>query len=566
MAVLRGIFGLTSILSFVFAVYVAYSVHSMYQLFHPELCTSDDPLVKCLIPMIKTNSEGEWPPLQLRIYTSVNSDFRKVVSQGHEIHRIAFLDIGESMKKSVKIDIPKHTRNNGSLYVHTFLLPAQYKAVDPLQAEWNIQKSTKISEYRVPNAEAFKLMSDGNEEAASATTRSTKQLRASGTPVTHVRSVLPLTVVAEAPLFLRNNIPGEIYNQLQLFRKNGLIYYWPLFFIDKLSFRERDLVHIKPDTETIELNVQYRPLSIGKARLLISTLFSLEHFRSFGFSDHDLDEVKGIFTDTNFYFLAATIFVAAAHMLFDVLAFKNEISFWKNRKNMTGLSTRGLLWRAFSQCIVFLYLMEEKTSLLVLIPAGISVFVEAWKVTKALRVSVRFQGGLPRFTIRTPSAEEAQTDGFDSEAMHYLIYILIPLCLGGSLYSLVYVPHKSWYNWVVRCAANGVYAFGFLFMLPQLFVNYKLKSVAHLPWRSFMYKAFNTFIDDMFAFIITMPTAHRMACFRDDIVFLIYLYQRYLYPVDKTRANEFGESFEDNKKKKELPVVSEKTKKSKKTQ
>jgi len=40
-------------------------------------------------------------------------------------------------------------------------------------------------------------------------------------------------------------------------------------------------------------------------------------------------------------------------------------------------------------------------------------------------------------------------------------------------------------------------------------------------------KAFNTFIDDVFAFIITMPTAHRLACFRDDIVFVIYLYQRW---------------------------------------
>lgn len=35
---------------------------------------------------------------------------------------------------------------------------------------------------------------------------------------------------------------------------------------------------------------------------------------------------------------------------------------------------------------------------------------------------------------------------------------------------------------------SGVYAFGFLFMLPQLFINYKLKSVAHLPWKAFMYK------------------------------------------------------------------------------
>ena len=52
-----------------------------------------------------------------------------------------------------------------------------------------------------------------------------------------------------------------------------------------------------------------------------------------------------------------------------------------------------------------------------------------------------------------------------------------------------------------------------------------------------MYKAFNTFIDDLFAFIITMPTAHRVACFRDDVVFLIYLYQRYLYPVDPNRLD-----------------------------
>ena len=34
-----------------------------------------------------------------------------------------------------------------------------------------------------------------------------------------------------------------------------------------------------------------------------------------------------------------------------------------------------------------------------------------------------------------------------------------------------------------------------------------------------------------------MPTAHWVACFRDDIMFLIYLYQRYLYPVNKNRID-----------------------------
>lgn len=38
-----------------------------------------------------------------------------------------------------------------------------------------------------------------------------------------------------------------------------------------------------------------------------------------------------------------------------------------------------------------------------------------------------------------------------------------------------------------------------------------------------------------------MPTLHRLACFRDDVIFVIYLYQMYAYKVDKTRVNEFGQ-------------------------
>lgn len=63
-----------------------------------------------------------------------------------------------------------------------------------------------------------------------------------------------------------------------------------------------------------------------------------------------------------------------------------------------------------------------------------------------------------------------------------------------------------------------------------------------MPWRVMTYKFINTFIDDLFAFIIPMPTLHRLACFRDDIIFFVFLYQLYLYPVDKTRRNEFGQS------------------------
>jgi hypothetical protein len=68
--------------------------------------------------------------------------------------------------------------------------------------------------------------------------------------------------------------------------------------------------------------------------------------------------------------------------------------------------------------------------------------------------------------------------------------------------------------------------------------------VAHLPWRVLGYKFVNTFIDDLFAFIIRMPTMARMSCFRDDVVFIVYLWQRYLYPVDVSRPVEGGGEME----------------------
>ncbi|MCL4128365.1 UNVERIFIED_CONTAM: hypothetical protein GTU68_059357 [Idotea baltica] len=211
---------------------------------------------------------------------------------------------------------------------------------------------------------------------------------------------------------------------------------------------------------------------------------------------------------------------------------------------MGGISSTTVLWRTFAQGVIFLYLLEENTSLLVLLPAGVGALIEMWKVKKAFHVGL--DGWRPVFR-RVLTKEESNTKDLDTEGLRYLSYIMYPLCLGGAVYSLLYTPHKSWYSWVINSLVNGIYAFGFLFMMPQLFINYKLKSVAHLPWKSFMYKAFNTFIDDLFAFIITMPTAHRVACFRDDI-FVIYLYQRWLYPVDKTRVNEFGQTGEEDSK------------------
>ena len=54
-------------------------------------------------------------------------------------------------------------------------------------------------------------------------------------------------------------------------------------------------------------------------------------------------------------------------------------------------------------------------------------------------------------------------------------------------------------------------------MFPQLYVNYKLKSVSHMPWKFHVYRFLTTIIDDLYALLVRMPTMRRLACFRDGI-------------------------------------------------
>merc|ERR1712056_77970 len=131
--------------------------------------------------------------------------------------------------------------------------------------------------------------------------------------------------------------------------------------------------------------------------------------------------------------------------------------------------------------------------------------------------------------------------------MRYLKYFLYPLSACWGIYNLFHYDYKSWWSWLVSSLADFAYTFGFINMMPQIFINYKLKSVAHMPWRVLIYKFFNTFIDDVFAFFIMsdyMTKKHRFMTLRDDIVFFIFLYQHWIYKVDKTRPDEFGYVYE----------------------
>ncbi|XP_026581502.1 cleft lip and palate transmembrane protein 1-like [Pseudonaja textilis] len=128
----------------------------------------------------------------------------------------------------------------------------------------------------------------------------------------------------------------------------------------------------------------------------------------------------------------------------------------------------------------------------------------------------KIAGIFPRLTFKDKSTYiESSTKIYDDMAFRYLSWILFPLLGCYAVYSLLYMEHKGWYSWILSMLYGFLLTFGFITMTPQLFINYKLKSVAHLPWRMLTYKALNTFIDDLFAFVIKMPMMYRIGCLRD---------------------------------------------------
>ena len=163
-------------------------------------------------------------------------------------------------------------------------------------------------------------------------------------------------------------VPGDIGHVIQLTKSRKK--YLPILFVDELTMRLKDLRLVNATDTASEVEILYKPISFGKLRLFLQFSGALNSMHGMGFTDKDTDEVKGIFADTNLVLLLVTFGVSAIHLLFDFLAFKNDVSFWRSKKTVEGLSRKTILWRAFSQTVIFFYLMDEETSLLVLIPGN----------------------------------------------------------------------------------------------------------------------------------------------------------------------------------------------------
>lgn len=469
------------------------------------------------------------------------------------------------------VKLPRQVQENGTLWAH-FYVAISGSELDPMAKDYDSSKAFRFSRpltQYLAKKRVHKLKNLLNKtvepEEEDEEEPHGVQIASFDHP-NFTLSVIPDSGVQNWQAMhpaLRKHVVMEATGARDATGQNG--WYYPIVFLNTFWQLRSHMTEINATVKEVPLNIHLNNIANWKYTLLASMDEGVKQNQAQaaagkplagGGDGTEFEKVKEILLDTNPYLLATTFTVSILHMIFEGLAFKNDISHWRKKKDVVGTSVRTILANVFMQTVIFLYLVDnsENTSWMILASQGFGILLEAWKITKTVNVRLREPGPDSRFKFlpyvvvfedkHQLSETEQKTKEYDEIAFRYLYMVAVPLLAAYAAYSLVYETHKSWYSFVIETLVGSVYAYGFLMMVPSLYINYRLKSVAHMPSKAMTYKFLNTFIDDLFAFTIRMPTLHRLATLRDDVIFFIWLWQKWKYKVDYSRVNEFGQGGE----------------------
>ncbi|XP_042470318.1 cleft lip and palate transmembrane protein 1 homolog isoform X1 [Zingiber officinale] len=501
-------------------------------------------------------------PLDMWLYLSEKENFNDFSDEDalvwHEAN-IPYAVWGQSSTRSLSMQYypSEAVKHNGTLYAHVFFARSGYPP-DPNDPEYEPLSTFRRTHSVVaffPKSKSDKKRSllgsskDSEGEESMLEVKHDSEIEAvdevDAEWVSYWKPNITINLVDDFTRY-PHNIPANVIDYINVEPTTGN--YFPTVFFNEFWLLKDKLLPLNDSMTEVPLNLELGPISLTKWQFFLQIEQAFQVHRSYGsMLEGEADELKRVFLEGNPYLLGVTMIVSLLHSVFDFLAFKNDIQFWNKNKSMEGLSAKSVIVNFVCQLVVFLYLLDNETSWMILASSGIGCCIEFWKIGKAMHIEVDRSGRIPMLKLRDrESYAKNKTKEYDDLAMKYLSYVLFFLVACFAIYSLMYEQHKSWYSWILSSLTSCVYMFGFIMMCPQLFINYKLKSVAHLPWRQMTYKFLNTIIDDLFAFVIKMPMLHRLSVFRDDVIFFIYVYQRWIYPVDKKRVNEFGFGGEDD--------------------
>ena len=335
--------------------------------------------------------------------------------------------------------LPQLIANRTGLWAHVYVNRAA-TSPDPSSKRWKARSTAEahtplISYVPKKKVKATKNLLSGEfkdnvDEAAA------EELNANATELApHWKGSLSVQLVADFSVFAKQSMPPQLRQVLVIDGETGA--YLPPVFVNEFWRTKDQLLELNETVaELPPLRLDFSCTTLMRWQMTVQMQQSLD-MQAQMHGESSMEEVKRMLAETSPWLLGVTALVSVLHTVFDVLAFKNDISFYKNIKSMKGLSLGSMLLNLFFQTVIFLYLLDNDTSWMILFSSGMGLAIEVWKVKKAIKsASLVWPDGAALPSIKIVPMDSytlSSTKVHDEEAMRYLSMLMYPLVVGRAL-------------------------------------------------------------------------------------------------------------------------------------
>lgn len=294
-------------------------------------------------------------------------------------------DLGNSKDKrtiDTSFKVPKAVQNNGTLWGHFYIGLAGSK-LDPADSGFDSARAFHFAHPLTQYIAQKKVVKTKNLLKATKEdeVEEEEEIPATSGPIitSHYHPNLTLQFVPDSGEMgypnlhpaVRLYVKMEATGARDATGQNG--WYYPLLYINTFWQLKSHMTVINSTVTELPMHIDLYNLAYWKFNVLssldegakITSRNAAEGIKNpAGGDGNEFEMIKQVLLDTNIYLLATTVIVSVFHMIFEMLAFKSDISHYRNKKNNVGISVRSILSSVFMQAVIFLYLLDnnENTS------------------------------------------------------------------------------------------------------------------------------------------------------------------------------------------------------------
>ena len=273
-------------------------------------------------------------------------------------------------ERSINLEIPTsdHLLANRSLYAHSFF-SKQGGSPDPKNPAYNRSAVTHsvfaltVAGERLAPIGLYKLLTGEPAPWEEELRRGAAADAAAGTVGRYLpfwKPKLYLQLIVDHNSWPKDEMPYMYEQYLRAHRLTQWPRFRPLVYINELMVMRMHWVAINESLPTLPLEVTFKPLPAHRFQWMVNLQSSFKmNEETLGITEKESEDMRGMFVNTNPVLLYTTVAVSAVHLLFDILAFKNDVSFWRSVDTMEGLSSRTLVLNELMELVILLYLREQ---------------------------------------------------------------------------------------------------------------------------------------------------------------------------------------------------------------